>query len=155
MDIEEFLDRELSGLGLEAGKAETSRTNLEQQPGESFESSPLFDSARSNLGKGDLETAEQSYSQLWGVLTQQKLEWSRELYGQLAMLAREFSGILAQAYNEVRRKASQIYELIGKGRAAMKEGKREVPFKIYAQLEEINNSIPNVFFEEKKAIQEQ
>src|SRR3989338_3507008 len=37
----------------------------------------------------------------------------------------------------------------------MKEGKREIPFKIYAQLEEINNSIPNVFFEEKKAIQEQ
>ncbi len=155
MDIEEFLDRELSGLGLEAGKTETSRTNLEQQPRESFESSPLFDSARSNLGKGDLETAEQSYSQLWGILTQQKLKWSRELYGQLAMLAREFSGVLAQAYNEVRRKASQIYELIGKGRAAMKEGKREVPFKIYAQLEEINNSIPNVFFEEKKAVQEQ
>lgn len=151
MDIDEFLDREVSGLNLEAGKTETGREKFK----ENFEASPLFDSIRSNLSKGDLEIAEQSYVQLWNILMQQKLKWNKELYEQLAMLAREFSGVLSHAYNEVRRKANQIYELIGKGQAAMKEGKRDVPFKIYSEIEELNNSIPNVFFEEKKALQEQ
>lgn len=151
MDIDEFLDREVSGLNLETGKTETGK---EQFRG-SFEASPLFDSSMSNLSKGDLEIAEQSYVQLWNILMQQKLKWNKELYEQLAVLAREFSSVLSQAYNEVRRKANQIYELIGKGRAAMKEGKKDVPFKIYSEIEGINNSIPNVFFEEKKALQEQ
>lgn len=154
MDIDEFLDREVSGLNLETGKTETAETGMEQFKG-SFESSPLFDSSMSNLSKGDLEIAEQSYVQLWNILMQQKLKWNKELYEQLAVLAREFSSVLSHAYNEVRRKANHIYELIGKGRAAMKEGKKDVPFKIYSEIEGINNSIPNVFFEEKKVLQEQ
>jgi hypothetical protein len=46
-------------------------------------------------------------------------------------------------------------ELISRGRISMKEGKKDMPLKIYAQIQEISNSIPNVFFEEKRKVQEQ
>ncbi len=151
MDIDEFLDRELSDLDLSTDKAE----EQEISPAVYGENSEFLENIRANLGKGDLESAEQSYAQLWHVLAQQKLKWDKELYEQLSMLNRQFSSTLSYAYNEIKKKANHIYELISRARAAIKEGKKEVPFRLYSEAEEINNSIPNVFFEEKKIIQEQ
>ena len=155
MDIDEFLDRELSDLGLQIDKTE--KTATIELPGftEQFEPSPLVDNIKANLSKGNLEQAEQSYVQLWRILIEQKLKWDKEIYEQLSILSRQFSSVLDNAYNEVKRKADHVYELISRARSALKEGKRDVPFKLYSEVEEINNSIPNVFFEEKKIIQEQ
>src|SRR3989338_1921727 len=153
MDIDDFLDRELSELGLGTGKSE------EAQAGSGIEgpleASPLFESIRANLSQGSLEQADQLYVQLWHILMQQKLKWNKELYEQLSTLSRQFSSALNNAYNDAKRKADHIYELINRARAALKEGKKELPFKIYSEVQEINNSIPNVFFEEKKIIEEQ
>lgn len=153
MDIDEFLDRELSDLGLQTDKAEN--TEAQSQFKENFETSPLFESIRINLGKGNLELAEQSYEQLWRLLMQQKLKWDKELYDQLSVLSRQFSGALSNAYTEVKRKADSIYALIARARSALKEGKKDMPFKIYSEIEGLSNSIPNVFFEEKRVVQEQ
>ena len=150
MDIDEFLDRELSDLGLQTDKTE----KIEAEQGQ-FEPSPLVDNIKANLSKGDIEQAEQSYVQLWHVLMEQKLRWNKELYEQLSSLNRQFSASLNYSYNDVKRKADHLYELMNRARNAMKEGKKEMPFKLYSGIEEINNSIPNVFFEEKKVIQEQ
>ncbi|MBI2650296.1 hypothetical protein HYX04_03205 [Candidatus Woesearchaeota archaeon] len=152
MDIDEFLDRELSDLGLQTDKTEKLET--EQFQGQ-FEPSPLIENIKANLSKGNLEQAEQSYVQLWHILMEQKLKWDKELYEQLSLLSRQFSTALSYAYDKVKIKAAHIYELISRAMAAMKEGKKELPFKLYSEIEEINNSIPNVFFEEKKAVQEQ
>ena len=155
MDIDEFLDRELSDLGLQTDITE--KTGQAGLPGfeEQLELSPLFENIKANLGKGNLEQAELSYVQLWRILIEQKLKWNNELYDQLSILSRQFSIALNNAYNELKRKADRIYELISRARASLKEGKNELPFKIYAEIQEINNSIPNVFFEEKKVISEQ
>ena len=152
MDIDEFLDRELSGLGLDTSKTEKSET---MQFKEEFEPSSLFESIKANLSKGNLELAEQSYVQLWHILLQQRLKWDKEVYEQLYVLTRQFSSALSNAYNEVKRKAEHIYELINRARTVLKEGRKEMPFKLYSQIEEIYNSIPNVFFEEKRLIEEQ
>ncbi len=152
MDIDEFLDREFSSLGLPTDKTEKVP---EQQIEESYEQSPLFESIKTNLSKGNLEQAEQAYVQLWHILVQQKLKWNKELYEQLSILSREFSGLLSNAYNEVKRKANYIYEQINKGTNALREGKKDLPFKIYSEIDNINDSIPNVFFDEKRIIQEQ
>ncbi|MBS3105031.1 hypothetical protein J4234_02130 [Candidatus Woesearchaeota archaeon] len=153
MDIDEFLDRELSDLGLQTDKPEKIDTS-EQYPGQ-FEPSPLVENIKANLSKGNLEQAEQAYVQLWHLLMEQKLKWNKELYDQLAALNRQFSSTLNNAYNEVKRKAQQINELISRARASLREGKKEMPFKLYSEIGEIINSIPNVFFEEKRLIQEQ
>ena len=153
MDIDEFLDRELSDLGLQTDKTERQNTNL--LDGEQTGSSPLFENIKANLSKGNLEEAEEAYVQLWHLLLEQKLKWNRELYDQLYVLSRQFSSALNYSYNEVKRKNDHIYELISRARAAIKEGKKELPFKLYSEIEEINNTIPNVFFEEKKIISEQ
>lgn len=155
MDIDEFLDRELADLGLETGRTEKPATFELPQFKEDFEPSSLFDNIKANLGKGNFELAEQSYTQLWHILMQQKLKWNKDLYEQLAILSRQFSSILIYASNEVKKKANQIYDLINRARASLKEGKKELSFKLYAEIETINNSIPNIFFEEKKLIQEQ
>ncbi|MBI2659222.1 hypothetical protein HYX05_03955 [Candidatus Woesearchaeota archaeon] len=152
MDIDEFLDRELSDLGLQ-----TDRTEKIDESGQypQSEPSPLVENIKANLSRGNLEQAEQAYVQLWHILTEQKLKWNKELYDQLNALNRQFSGTLNSAYNEVKRKAQQINELIIRARASLREGKKDMPFKLYSEIEEISNSIPNVFFEEKRLIQEQ
>jgi len=154
MDIDEFLDRELSDLDLQTRKTEKDAFELPEFK-EQYESSPLFENIKTSLGKGNLEQAEQSYVQLWHILMQQKLKWNKELYEQLSILTKQFSSALNYAYNEMKKKAEHINELISRARASLKEGKKEMPFKLYAEIQEINNSIPNVFFEEKKIMQEQ
>ncbi|MBI2657054.1 hypothetical protein HYX03_04905 [Candidatus Woesearchaeota archaeon] len=153
MDIDEFLDRELSDLGLQTDKAEKEAIELPEFSGQAGQSS-LFDNIRANLSKGSLEQAEQAYVQLWHILLEQKLKWNKELYEQLSALSRQFSGALINAYNDVKRKSEQINELISRAKSFLREGKKEMPFRIYSQIGEINESMPNVFFEEKKIVQE-
>ncbi len=153
MDVDEFLDRELSDLGLQTDKAEKETIELPEFSGQGEQSS-LFDNIRANLSKGNLEQAEQAYVQLWHILLEQKLKWDKELYEQLSALSRQFSSALVNAYNDVKRKSEQINELISRAKSFLREGKKEMPFKIYSQIGEINESMPNVFFEEKKIVQE-
>jgi len=163
MDIDEFLDRELADLGLLTDKAEKSEEKPEiievPQIREDFikeelEPTSLFDSIKNNLNKGNLEEAEQSYLQLWHTFQRQKLNWNKEIYEQLHALSRQFSSVITQAYSEVKRKSEHIHELMGRARALLKEGKKEMPLKLYNEIQEINASIPNVFFEEKRMLGE-
>lgn len=152
MDIDEFLDRELSDLGLQTDNAERQQANLPefQETG-----SPLFDNIMASLGKGDMEQAEQSYLQLWHILSQQKLKWNKELYGQLTILSRQFSIFLTQAYSDAKRKSEHISELISRAKVALQQGRKDAPFRLYSEIQETFSSIPNAFFEEKKVIEAQ
>lgn len=157
MDIDEFLDRELTDLGLQPDKNEKDSAELPEfrQDFQDFESSPLFESIRINLGNGNLDLAEQSYAQMWRIMIQQKLKWNSELYSQLLILGRQFSGALNSSYSDIKKKSDRIYGLIGEARTALRDGKKELPFKIYSEVEGISSSIPNIFFEEKNIMQEQ
>src|SRR3989344_5251686 len=70
-------------------------------------------------------------------------------------ISRQFSGALGQAYDEVTKKTSHIYELINRARSSLQEGKKDLAFRLYAEVQEISNSIPSIFFEERKAVQDQ
>ena len=118
MDIDEFLDRELSDLDLQTRRTEKDELGLPEFK-EQFESSPLFDNIKASLGKGNLDQAEQYYVQLWHILMQQKLKWNTELYGQLSVLAKQFSSALNYAYNEVKKNADHINELISRAKASL------------------------------------
>ena len=152
MDIDEFLDRELSDLGLQTDNAEKKELSPEFS---GSESSPLVENIRNDLSKGNIEQAEQAYLQLWHILSQQNLKWNKELYGELTILGRQFSGILSQAYADVKRKSEHIMELVSRAKAALQQGRKEAPFKLYSEIQEIFNSIPNAFFEEKRLIESQ
>lgn len=149
MDIDEFLDRELADSGLDKDE-DSLQPEFNSEDGKS----PVFQGDNA-VDRTSLEQAEQSYIQLWNVLAQQKLKWNKDLYDQLYSISRQVSSELTQAFEEVKKKANQIYSLISRARASLKEGKKDMPMKLYAEMQEINNSIPPVFFEEKKAIQEQ
>ena len=151
MDIDEFLDRELADLGIGTPKQEKIGSAVLNDIGDI----PVADPIASSHGKGGIEDSEKSYLQLWHALVQQKLKWNRGIYDQLASLSKQFSSILSQSYGEVKRKNSHVFELIARGRNALKEGKKDLPFKIYAEAQEISNSIPNIFFEEKKSLNKQ
>ena len=72
MDIDDFLDREISELGLSTEETKKIETKLYiPQFKEDFQSSPLFEDAKSSLSRGNLDEAEQYYSQLWQVFTVQ------------------------------------------------------------------------------------
>src|SRR3989344_8015601 len=148
MDIDEFLDRELSDIGSPMDKVDRPKTGRGPELRESAQPSPLYENTISNLGKSNLEQAEQSYNQLWRMLQQQKLKWNSELYSQLSAISRQFSSSLSYAYAEMKKKADHANELISRARNALREGKTDAPFRLYSEMEEINNSIPKVFFEE-------
>src|SRR3989344_7297181 len=153
MDIDEFLDRELSDLSSSSGEPQRQDIKIDaSQLEEQSDTSPLFEHIKSNINTGNLEEAERSYVQLWHILIQQKLKWNKNLHEQLSVLNRQIQSALAQAAEETKKKAQQVYELISRARASLKEGKKEETYKIYTQIQEINNSIPSVFFEEKKII---
>jgi len=159
MNIDEFLDRELSELGLQTDRAEkiesSSKPELKEssQLKEGFEPSPLFESIKNSLSKGDIESAEQSYLQLWQVLLEQKLKWDKDLYEQLLSLGRQFLSAIDLAHKDLKRKADYIFELIKRARDFLKEGKKDHAFRLYSEAEKIYSSIPNIFFEEKRAIE--
>ena len=154
MDIDEFLDRELSELSSASGKnsRQDQPENIEAKKPEQMHAS-LLDGANDTLIGDNIEAAEQAYYQLWHILLQQKLTWNDALYQQLSSLARQFSKVISYSHNDVKNKADRIYYLISRGKELLLEGKREQPFKIYSEVSAINNSIPNVFFEEKIIIQ--
>lgn len=159
MDIDEFLDRELTDLARDGSSSSIQPDQPAQQQAmqqvQASDASPLLESIKSSLSKGNLEEAEQSYLQLWRVLMQQKVSWNKGIYGQIFTLSRQFLATLEQAFNETKTKSTQINELIGRARTALGQKKKDMAIKIYGQIQEINNSIPNVFFEEKKILKDQ
>ena len=155
MDVDEFLDRELSELNIPTEKTQKNQTDFEATEFKAeFNASQLFENIKYNLSKGNLDQAERYYVQLWRSLLQGKLKWNDELYGQLSILCKQFLSTINLSYNELKRKADHIYDLLNKARASLKEGKKDVPFKIYSQVQEMYHSIPSVFFEEKRIVQE-
>ena len=155
MDIDEFLDRELSDLTTPSDASQQKSSGADVQEFKEQDALPLLDSIKGNLSQGNLGQAEQSYVQLWHVLVQQKLKWDKNLYDQITALSRQFSSALNSSYAELKTKSDHINELVSRGRAALKEGKKEMPFKLYAEIQEINNSISSIFFEEKRIIEQQ
>ena len=154
MDIDDFLDGELSQVGVPPPPdVERQKTKMQAEMSNQF--SPSFERIREDLSKGNLDVAEKSYAMLWNLLSQEKLKWNKELYEQLLVTSRQFSSTLNSAYNDLKRKANHIYELRNRARSALKEEKRELAFKLYSEISDINNSISSIFFEEKKVIREQ
>ncbi|MBI2124373.1 hypothetical protein HYT92_01140 [Candidatus Pacearchaeota archaeon] len=151
MDIDEFLDRELSDLDLEKEAPEKPR-GIGQK--EASAAGALTD-IRAGLSKSSLEQSEQSYMQLWHSLMLQKLKWDSQMYDQLLSLSRQFSITLSHAHDEARRKISQIRDFLARARSMLKEGNKDAPLKLYAQMQEISSSITDIFFEEKKAVQQE
>lgn len=155
MDIDEFLDRELADLALPLEKTKKPEIASTHVLKEELKPSPLFQNAKASLSVGNLEQAEQSYLQLWEILSRHKLTWDNEIYDQLLILSRQFSSILNQAYSDAKIKINHIYELLNRARTSLREGRKDIAFKLYSQIDEINASIPAVFFEEKKMVQDQ
>lgn len=144
MDIDEFLDRELSELDFEGESSEKEPSKAE-----------ILTDIKESLGKGDLDQAEQSYIQLWQALMQQKLKWNSQIYEQLLSVSKQLSVTLSQAHQETIRKISHVRDLLSRAKSMTKEGKKDMPLKLYAQMQETLNSIPNIFFEEKKELQQE
>ena len=155
MDIDEFLDREIGDLDNSSNTDKASSDSLDNPSKEMLSSGALSADAGANLTKANLEGAEHSYDQLWRVLMQQNLKWNKDLYDQLSGLSKQFSSTLSQAFGEMKNKAGRVYELISRARSFLNEGKKDMALKMYSQLQEISNSIPNAFFQEKRAVQEQ
>ena len=153
MDIDNFLDKEFSQVASTPPSIEQLESKAQAEVYSSVPSS--FQHLSEDLGKGNLDVAEKTYLQLWNYLSQEKLKWNKELYEHLLITNKQFSTMLNSQYNELKRKANHIYELINRAKISLKEEKREAAFKLYSEISDLDNSISSVFFEEKKVIQEQ
>ena len=155
MDIEDFLEKEVSDLGVSTDKTTLESNDEFLGAKDDFEQLSLFDRARKSLAKGDLVSTEQMYNQMWIAILEQKFKWNKQLYDQIGMLNRLLMTSISSTSMEMKKKMENLNLLLIKARNTLKEGKIEAAFKITPQIQEIFNSIPGVFFEEKRAMQEQ
>src|SRR3989338_6301587 len=107
MDIDEFLDREMSDI--DSGPVSKKSFGIDNiQLKESFEPSPLFEEIKASLEKGKLDEAEQTYIQLWHILAQENFRWDRNMYEQIAILSRQISSSITAAFSELKTKSGHI-----------------------------------------------
>ena len=159
MDIDDFLDRELNELGLPLNDAEKAqKESTPEQAGsnsDNIDMLQLYENVKTCLSNDNLDEAEKAYVKLWSMFQKQDLKWDKDIFERLVYISRQFSSVLASKYEDVKQKLSKINELISKARSALNAGQNDSAFKIYVQISEINNSLPNIFFAEKRMMQEQ
>jgi len=152
MDIDEFLDREYLELAL----SKTPEKPVQTAGAITSENlNELLERIKSNIASGNFDEADSSYKKLWRLFAQHELKWNEDTYNKLSDLIRQTLSRLNQAYSELKRKSGQIYELISRARSLLKEGKKHLALTSYNDAQAAVNSIPNVFFEEKKIVQDQ
>ncbi len=143
MDIDQFLEREISGIDLEQSSP---ASKYEKRP-EVLESELAQPSSISNL-----DQAEQEYNTQWQSILGHQLTWDKEAYQSLFNLASNLSGTLAMAFEDAEKKRNSIQSLITQARVFLKEGKLENASKLLGEIESSHASIPNAFFEEKRIL---
>ena len=154
MDIDEFLDREVTDL--DGGQVPEETPKSESAPqNEDTDMQSLLEAPKDSAGRSVLEETEDIYLQLWKDLIHQKLKWDKDIYDKLSAVDKKASEMLNQASAAMKNKAAQINELLNNARSALKEGKKDIALRFYSQVQRLNSSIPNVFFEEKISIQDQ
>jgi len=137
MDVEDFLERELAGLGLE--------TIPEIGPLKKAEPKPI-------TSKTALDKAEKDYMEFWQKIALHEVKWDKESYDNMINMTRQFSLELNKGSQELKAKKETILSQVGRVRALLKENKKELAMKSFSETQSIADSIPGVFFEEKKVI---
>ncbi len=145
MDIDKFLDRELSDIDIS-----------NQDFGESLqtEQHQSMSLGQASLKTDRLSQIEYSYTQLWSSVLQKRMSWNREIYEQIFSLNNELFSALSKEYDNAKARINEINGLLARGKSYISSGNREESMKVYLDIQQKISMVHDLFFEEKKGVNE-
>jgi tetratricopeptide (TPR) repeat protein len=152
MDIDEFLDREV-----QSGKKEDIEDVSSQSAEETIEEPAANDVTEEGVGNAGTGKAEEKdtikhYFQLWDKVLEAKFKWDDKLYEELE---KEGSGVkedLDKSLLTAGRQKKAIKRLIGKTIAELEHKNYEAATKLYSEISNMRNKLPEFFLEERKEL---
>lgn len=145
MDIDDFLDKELSGIGKEPATA-----GLVKKEFGKYEK--ILDGINKHIQKNELVEAEKLYSRLWHKITDEKLTWDESLCISLTEINKRLIGILVGLSGKIKEKTNIIDSLMAKVRNDLKKGKTRSAVTAYSEIIETYDGFPDVFLVDKRGI---
>ncbi|MCH8329611.1 MAG: hypothetical protein IIB81_04435, partial [Nanoarchaeota archaeon] len=130
MDIDEFLDKEI-----QAEKKE----DTEEKP------------VAIEVTKEEKDTIKH-YFELWSKISEEKFKWDKELYTELDKSAKKVRERLDKLLPTIGREKDIIKQLIGKALKELEIGKYESATRLYSEISDMRNSLPDFLLEEKKEL---
>ena len=130
MDADEFLDKEI-----QAEKKE----DAEEKP------------ATIEVTKEEKDTIKH-YFELWNKISGEKFKWDNELYTELNKSAKKVRERLDKLLPTIEKEKNIIKQLVGKALNELERGKYESATRLYSEISDMRNSLPDFLLEEKKEL---
>ena len=155
MDIDEFLDREISlreidkkidieseGLKLEYPKAKDEIKEYAKE-------NDYLTKIKQALEKNDFNAAEKLYYELWTRLSG-NIEWDQDIHDNLIKISNEIKNALNEVYSKANKKGAFAQNLLKKTKENIMQGNYQAALIQHSELTDIYNEIPDFLFEEKR-----
>ena len=146
MDIDEFLDKEL-----QVDKKEVIEEKSEEETFDTEIAKEEKDTVYTEIPKEE-ENIVKHYFDLWKKVSEAKLKWDNNLYGELNKAENKVKGELNTLSSAVKRKKTAIKQLISKAISELKNKNYEAATLLYSKITDIRNTLPGFFIEEKQEL---
>ena len=92
------------------------------------------------------------YFELWNKVSEVKFKWDNELYTELNKSAKKVKDRIDKLLPTIKREKGIIKQLIEKAVSELERGKYESATRLYSEISDMRNSIPDFLLEEKKEL---
>lgn len=151
MDIDEFLDRELQS-GMDTEKlSEPPKQAKEIDFG--AEISTLTANIRTYLKEKQFDLVEKTFITLWNNVGTRKFVWDKKLHDELLSISFELSNEFGPVFQDFKSQSQIIRQMIGNARVMIQGNKHKDAMKMYAEIYTMVRGLPNILFEEKRALE--
>lgn len=180
MDIDEFLDNELRAGKESAKKNDTGAINGKETAAEANntinsispedtitkadniaitgndsakkEAADILSDIDSSIEKDDFNSAENLYLQSWNKLSEENFSWNDSLYSSLNAAGNKIRDRVGKLSLALEKKKNTIKGIIKKANREIENKNHEAALKIYSEITEMRNALPDFLLEEKKEI---
>jgi tetratricopeptide (TPR) repeat protein len=147
MDIDDFLDKETPTEKKEVvEKEEVSEETLQVK--DVKEKTSVGDDGKED----DFSSLEKRYLSLWSNISKGKFLWNDELYTKISNLGNEMGKTMEHLSLEIHKQKNIIKQLIDKANKELENKNHDTALSLYSKIVGIRDSIPDVFIEEKKEV---
>jgi hypothetical protein len=156
MNIDEFLDKETSHLSGKTNLIDSSEISSKKE-----DEQDLFkqiQSVRDQISQKKIGSANKEFSSLrerYVDMTKKQMQQSQFLFDELIKINSELISNIEQQSQEALKKVNLIKLLIANAKESLNKNLIDDANKIYNEIKQIYNQIPELFYEEKRKINEE
>jgi len=151
MDIDEFLDKEVQAEKKEdVVQPEATQDTKEEEPSSTHEAKEDSVEEASPIEATKEDEFIKNYSELWNKVSEAKYIWDSNLFAELNKATNKIKEKLNILSTTLDRKKNRIKDLIEQANGELKNENHEKALRIYTEIADMKNSLPNFLLEEKR-----